>query len=310
MDSWYKELVDLAGEKYVSSEEDMSRHTTFRAGGRARYFVVPEKKETVAALIRLHTDNHMPYYIIGNGSNLLVSDSGYDGTIIKIGSGLERIEVEDSIIRAESGAMISKAAMIAAQKSLSGMEFAAGIPGSIGGAVAMNAGAYGGEIKDILVKTEVVDKMGNIAVLNHADMEFEYRNSAVQKKEYVVLSVELKLNPGNKVQINEKINEYMAARKEKQPLEYPSAGSTFKRPEGHFAGKLIMDAGLAGYQVGGACVSEKHCGFVINKCNATAEDIISLMEDVRRIIFEKYGIILEPEVKIIGNRTWRQLCDL
>lgn len=310
MDSWYKELVSLAGNQCVSRKEDMSRHTTFRAGGRAKYFVMPEDKETVAALIRLHSDNHMPYYVMGNGSNLLVADSGYDGTIIKIGSRLARIAAANQTIQAESGAMMAKVAMTAARCSMSGMEFAAGIPGSIGGAVAMNAGAYGGEIKDIFIEAEAADRFGNIVVLKKEDMKFGYRTSVIQSEEYVVLSVKLGLNPGNETEINEKMNAYMTARKEKQPLEYPSAGSTFKRPEGYFAGKLIMDAGLAGYSVGGACVSEKHCGFVINKSDATAEDILTLMEDVRRIVYDKFGVILEPEVKIIGNRIWRQLCDL
>ena len=310
MDSWYKELVSIAGNQCVSREEDMSRHTSFRAGGRAKYFVQPEDKETVTALIRLHSEHQMPYYIMGNGSNLLVSDSGYDGTIIKIGSGLDRVSVDGQIIYAESGAMVAKAALLAARHSLSGMEFAAGIPGSIGGAAAMNAGAYGGEIKDILIEAEAADRSGNIVVLKKADMEFGYRTSVLQSGEYVELSVKLGLNSGKAEEISEKMNEYMTARKEKQPLEFPSAGSTFKRPEGHFAGKLIMDAGLAGYSVGGACVSEKHCGFVINKSGATAEDILTLMEDVRKIVYERFGVILEPEVKIIGNRIWRQLCDL
>lgn len=310
MDSWYKELVNLAGNDCVSLEEDMSRHTTFRAGGKAKYFVTPKDKETVAALIRLHTHNHMPYYVTGNGSNLLVADEGYDGTMIKIGSGLDKITVEHQRIMAESGAMITRAAMTAAGNSLSGMEFAAGIPGSIGGAVAMNAGAYGGEIKDILIRAEVADCSGNILSLENDEMKFGYRNSIIQSEGYIVLAVEFRLNPGNQEDINKKMNEYMMARKEKQPLEYPSAGSTFKRPEGNFAGKLIMDAGLAGFRVGGACVSEKHCGFIINKSDATAEDILTLMENVRRIVYEKYGVLLEPEVKIIGNRIWRQPCDL
>lgn len=307
MDSWYKELVCVAGDKNVKIDEDMGRHTTFKTGGQAKYFIIPDNKQMLLTLIQLHFDNHMPYYIIGNGSNLLIADEGYDGTIIKIGEKMSRITIDNLLLKAESGAMLSKIAAMAAKNSLTGLEFAAGIPGSVGGAAAMNAGAYGGEIKNLLLNVEVMDHSGHVMTLLNEELKYGYRSSEIQSKEYIVLSVELKLSHGNEQEILEKMNEFMKARKDKQPLEYPSAGSTFKRPNGHFAGKLIMDAGLAGYSIGGACVSEKHCGFVINKSNATATDIITLMKNVNKIVFEKFGVILEPEVKIIGDRTWREL---
>jgi UDP-N-acetylmuramate dehydrogenase len=237
--------------------------------------------------------------VIGNGSNLLVRDEGYDGVIIKLGQNFAKYSIEDNVIKCQAGVYVSKIANEAYEHSLSGLEFAAGIPGMIGGAVAMNAGAYGGEFKDVIESVTVIDKRGNIQELSNDEMDFRYRHSIVLEKEYVVLETRIKLKDGNKQEIKSKMEEFLASRREKQPLDYPSAGSTFKRPEGYFAGKLIMDAGLRGYSVGDACVSEKHCGFVINKGNATATDIIKLIDNIKKIVKDKYDVELEEEVKII-----------
>lgn len=299
MESIYQKLCEIVAKDNVLIDENMAKHTSFKVGGNAKYFVLPKDEKELTDLLKFVFDNRIKYYVIGNGSNLLVKDSGFDGIIIKIGNNMSKIEVKDNIIKCQAGAFLSKIASVALENSLSGLEFAAGIPGLVGGAVAMNAGAYGGEFKDVVTKVWLLDKEGNSFSLKNNEMEFGYRESIVQKKEYIVTGVELRLEHGNKVEIEEKMNEFLKARKDKQPLEYPSAGSTFKRPVGHFAGKLIMDAGLKGYSVGGACVSEKHCGFVINKQNATATDIIELMDKVSDIVYEKYGVKLEAEVKII-----------
>ena len=301
MDKIYNYLCGVAGKDNVSLEEDMSRHVTFRAGGKAKYFVQPENSLQLSEILRYLKNNSVKYYIIGNGSNLLVKDEGFDGVIIKIGNkfGTIEIDTEKKQIYCGAGVMLSKIASIACEYAFTGMEFAAGIPGMVGGAIAMNAGAYGGEIKDIVDKVWLIDENCNEVCLNCSEMEFGYRTSIVQKKEYIVIAVSLNFENGDKSDILAKMNELLNARKEKQPLEYPSAGSTFKRPEGYFAGKLIMDAGLRGFSVGGAKVSEKHCGFVINAGNATASEIIELMDKVADIVYDKFGVKLEPEVKII-----------
>ena len=298
MNSLYSMLCDITGEKNVFENVDMKKHTTFRAGGRAKYFVTPENKETLSKLI-VYLEGKCNYYVIGNGSNLLVRDEGYDGVIIKIGQNMSSCVVKDKEIQCEAGVYLSKVANEALNNSLTGFEFAAGIPGMIGGAVAMNAGAYGGEFKDIVKEVTLLDKKGGIFTLKGEEMGFGYRKSIVQEKDYIVLSTVLTLEKGDKVKIQDRMDELMRLRKEKQPLEFPSAGSTFKRPEGYFAGKLIMDAGLRGYSVGDARVSEKHCGFVVNKGNATATDIIELIENVTEIVKDKFGVTLETEVKII-----------
>ena len=295
----YQELINILGKENVFTDEDMSKHTTFKAGGKAKYFVTPDSFERLSELIGFLKDK-IDYYIIGNGSNLLVKDEGYNGVIVKIGQKLSNITLDDKVMSCEAGAYVSKIANYACENSLSGLEFAAGIPGMLGGAVAMNAGAYGGEFKDIIMSVTLMDKYGNIVEKSNEEMKFGYRNSVVQEEDYIVLSAKLKLEAGNKDEISDRMNELLMQRRDKQPLEYPSAGSTFKRPEGYFAGKLIMDAGLKGYSVGGACVSEKHCGFVVNKGNATAADIIRLMKDVADKVEAEFGVRLEPEVKIIG----------
>lgn len=288
-------------------EEEMKKHTTFRVGGPARYFVSPAGEEALAAVLRLCRKEGMPYYILGNGSNLLVSDQGYDGVMILMGDGFLKLEKklfsdrDDVIYTVGAGLLLSRIAKEALEDSLTGFEFAAGIPGTLGGAVVMNAGAYGGEMKDIIRSVRVMDPQGNLLELDASQMDFAYRHSCVLEKHYIVLSAELELRRGDKAQIQAQMEDLAARRREKQPLEYPSAGSTFKRPAGYFAGKLIQDAGLRGYQVGGAQVSEKHCGFVINKENATATDVVNLIHDVQRIVYEKFQVQLDTEVKFLGE---------
>lgn len=292
-------LINIAGEDNVKIDEDMKKHTTFKAGGKAAFLVTPDSEEKVKELIRFFNENEIANYIIGNGSNLLVRDEGFDGVILEIGSKLSEVVVNENKITAQAGALLSKTANQAYKSGLSGMEFASGIPGSVGGGVAMDAGAYGGELKDIVETVTMCDENGEEITLTVDEMDFSYRHSIVQDKNYIVLSATFSLTPGEPEKILETMNDLNQRRRDKQPLEYPSAGSTFKRPEGYFAGKLIQDAGLKGYSVGGACVSEKHSGFVINKGGATATDIITLIGDVQKIVKEKFGVELEPEVKIL-----------
>ena len=292
-------LINIAGEDNVKIDEDMKKHTTFKAGGKAAFLVTPDSEEKVKGLIRFFNENEIANYIIGNGSNLLVRDEGFDGVILEIGSKLSEVVVNENKITAQAGALLSKTANQAYKSGLSGMEFASGIPGSVGGGVAMDAGAYGGELKDIVETVTMCDENGEEITLTVDEMDFSYRHSIVQDKNYIVLSATFALTPKEPEKILETMNDLNQRRRDKQPLEYPSAGSTFKRPEGYFAGKLIQDAGLKGYSVGGACVSEKHSGFVINKGGATATDIITLIGDVQKIVKEKFGVELEPEVKIL-----------
>ena len=299
--SFYQKLIEIIDEKRVFQDEPMKAHTTFRVGGPADYFVCPKCNSEVEKLVSLCQEVGMPYYILGNGSNLLVGDKGYRGTVIQIYKEMNDIQVQGEHIYMEAGALLSRIGSIALEAELTGFEFAAGIPGTMGGAVVMNAGAYGGEMKDVLESVTVLTPNGEILVLKNEELELGYRTSIIAKKDYVVLSAIIKLNYGNKEAIREKMNELKIQRTTKQPLEYPSAGSTFKRPTGYFAGKLIQDAGLRGFQVGGAQVSEKHCGFVINKDNATAADIVELMNQVSAIVKEKFGVELEPEVKRLGE---------
>lgn len=279
----------------------MKWHTTFRTGGPAAYFATPSCTEELSAIIKLCRQENMPYYILGNGSNLLISDKGYDGVMISMGEGFSQIQNEGSQIRAGAGALLSRIARQALALSLTGFEFAAGIPGTLGGAVVMNAGAYGGEMKQVLVSAQVLTKEGEIRTVPAEELELGYRTSSIQKEEQIVLSALLKLELGDKSRIRARMEELAEKRKEKQPLEYPSAGSTFKRPEGWFAGKLIEDAGLKGFSVGGAQVSEKHCGFIINRENATSSDIIELCRQVRDKVKAKFGVELEMEIKRLGE---------
>ena len=294
----------MAGYSNVRCDEPMSSHCTFRAGGTAKYYVIPDEYKKVRDVLRLCVEENIPYYVIGNGSNLLVQDDGFDGVIIEIDSALAKIEINGNEIVAKAGAKLSKIAVKALNESLTGFEFAYGIPGNLGGAVTMNAGAYGGEMKDVLKWVKVLDNNGEMKTLKAEELELGYRTSIIVKEKMIVLEACIELHEGNRDEIEMHMKELMAKRKEKQPLEYPSAGSTFKRPEGYFAGKLIQDAGLKGYRVGGAMVSEKHSGFVINYDNATATDIINLMKDVRKKVYEEFQVTLEPEVKILPAVKW------
>ena len=299
--NFYDRLNNVIAKDSILLDEPMSRHTTFRVGGPADFFVTPKAKEEVRDVIRICKEAGMPYYIIGNGSNLLVSDAGYRGVIVQIYKEMNEVKVEGDLVKAQAGALLSGIAAKALGAELSGFEFASGIPGTIGGACVMNAGAYGGEMKDVLESVTVLTGEGKIIELGRNELELGYRTSVIAKKGYIVLGAVLKLERGDGEKIKTYMDELKEKRVTKQPLEYPSAGSTFKRPEGYFAGKLIEDAGLRGFQVGGAQVSEKHCGFVINRDHATAADIMELMRQVQIRVKENSGVDLEPEVKRLGD---------
>ncbi len=296
-------LEDLS-EKFtdldILQNEPLSRHTTFRIGGPADCFVSPDERQ-LPGIIQLARDYQVPYTVIGNGSNLLVGDKGIRGLVIEIGRNMESVEIEDKRLKIGAGTILGRAAQIAAEAALGGMEFAAGIPGSLGGAVVMNAGAYGGEMKDILVSARVLTSRGEILELDRDQLDLSYRHSCICDKNYIVISATVELESKAQEEIRALMADLRDRRIDKQPLEYPSAGSTFKRPEAFFAGKLIQDAGLRGYSVGGAQVSEKHCGFVINRENATAADVLQLIRDVQDRVYEKFQVRLEPEVKMIGD---------
>ena len=285
----------------ILQNEPMYKHTTFRIGGEAACFVKVSSAEQLAALIPYFRQVEIPYFILGNGSNLLVGDHGYDGVILQIKDKFDRIETEGTQIRVQAGALMSKVAAAACEHGLTGLEFASGIPGTIGGGVMMNAGAYGGEMKQVVKSVKVLREDGEVMVLDNDTMEFGYRTSIIKNRHFTVLEVELALAEGEKDAIKAKMDELAAKRREKQPLVYPSAGSTFKRPEGYFAGKLIMDAGLRGYSIGGAKVSEKHCGFVINAGKATATDVTEVIAEVQERVRDKFGVTLEREVIYLGN---------
>ena len=296
----YETLCGICGAAHVLVREPMSRHTTFRTGGPADLLVQPEA-EQIAPILEVCRNEEIPWTVIGNGSNLLVGDGGIRGVVLEIGKQMSDVVIEGTVITAGAGAMLSSIASRAAAAELTGMEFASGIPGSLGGAVVMNAGAYGGEMKDILQKVTVLTPDGTVQTLSVEELELSYRHSIIPEKGYLVISAVLKLQPGHADEIQSIMDDLKEKRVSKQPLEYPSAGSTFKRPEGYFAGKLIQDAGLRGFRVGGALVSEKHCGFIINRDQATSTDICQLMQQVSEIVYEKFGVRLEPEVKKIGE---------
>lgn len=297
----YEELCSLLRTEQVLINEPMSRHTTFRIGGPADYYVLPRTAEEIKALTALCKEASTPYYILGNGSNLLVGDKGFRGVIIQIYKNMNQIRIEEQKIYAQAGVLLSKIAASALEHGLTGFEFASGIPGTLGGAVMMNAGAYGGEMKQVLESVLVLTQDGETVTLAADELEMGYRTSIVAKNDYIVLEAVIRLESGEKEAIRSYMEELKGKRVTRQPLEYASAGSTFKRPEGYFAGKLIEDAGLRGFQVGNAQVSEKHCGFVINRGGATAAEVISLMEQVADKVEAMAGVRLEPEVKRIGE---------
>ena len=296
-----EKLQKLIGEAKVLVNEPMASHTTFRIGGPADYFVMPETVEELRDILALCKEEGLPYFILGNGSNLLVGDKGFRGVVIQLYKNFDGLSIEGTKVTAKSGAMLIRVAKEAGKAGLTGLEFASGIPGTIGGAMVMNAGAYGGEMKDVVTAVTVLTKDGEIKTLTGSEMNFRYRGSVVEDEGYIVLEAVMELKIGNLEEIQARIEELSLQRKTKQPIEYPSAGSTFKRPDGYFAGKLIQDANLRGYQVGGAQVSEKHCGFVINAGGATAADVMQLMQDVSDKVNAQFGVTLEPEVKRIGE---------
>ncbi|MBQ6675844.1 MAG: UDP-N-acetylmuramate dehydrogenase [Ruminococcus sp.] len=287
----------------VREREPLSAHCTFRVGGDCDVFIEVSSAEALKELVCLAYEQNVRYFVLGNGSNVLFSDEGYEGVILHIGQRMNRISLLDGgRVYAEAGASLSRVCTFALENSLTGLEFAYGIPGYVGGAVFMNAGAYGGEIKDVFVSADIITEDGEQLTLDLSDMEMSYRYSKLMINGSIVTSAVFKLQSGDKAEIKAKMDELMGKRKAKQPIEYPSAGSTFKRPEGYYAGALIEQSGLRGYSVGGACVSEKHCGFVINKGGATARDIRTLIKDVQRIVQEKQGVSMEPEVRYIPVR--------
>jgi UDP-N-acetylmuramate dehydrogenase len=301
-DQFYQKLYQILPEGRIKLKEPMENHTTLRIGGPADYFVTPTGINEIKEIISLCKKDSIPYYVLGNGSNLLVSDQGYRGLIIHLEENFSEVSITpDGIVTAQAGILLSKLANLIAKQGFTGFEFAAGIPGTLGGAVTMNAGAYGGEMKQCLTGAKVLDTNGNILSLEKEELELGYRTSILQRKDYILLEASMKLSKDNSDDVFARMQELNRQRREKQPLDQCSAGSTFKRPEGYFAGKLISDAGLRGYQIGGAAVSEKHCGFLINKDNASAKDFLSLIQEVVRIVEEKFGVTLEPEVRLLGD---------
>ena len=293
-------LKQYVPEENICLQEPMAGHTTFRIGGPADCLVELESEEQLIRVQNYLNKVELPYFILGNGSNLLVSDEGYRGVVLRIGSGMNRISVNGCELTAEAGATMAQVARVAMEHGLTGLEFASGIPGTVGGGVVMNAGAYDGEMSQVVKQVRVVSRTGESMELDNETMEFGYRKSSIREHCFIVTKVVFQLQTGEREQIKAKMEELAARRREKQPLEYPSAGSTFKRPCGHFAGKLIMDAGLRGYQCGGAKVSEKHCGFVVNAGGATAKDVRRLIQDVQERIQDKFNVNLETEVLFLG----------
>ena len=294
-------LKQAVGAGIFLTDEPMSRHTTFRTGGPADIYIEPSGVEELKQVLDICREENVAYTIIGNGSNLLVGDGGYRGVLISFGKPFAQVTIEGAQVRTGAGALLSAVAKQVLNASLTGFEFAAGIPGTIGGAVVMNAGAYGGELCQVLREATVLTPEGEVKTLPAEELELGYRTSCIQKNGYIVLEAVLQLQPGNADDIRAVMDALASKRRDMQPVEYPSAGSTFKRPEGHFAGRLIQDAGLRGFRVGGAQVSEKHCGFVINRDHATSADILSLCRQVQEKVKAQFGVELELEVKLLGE---------
>lgn len=299
--SMYDFIKSVISQDRILFQEPMSRHTTFRVGGEAACMLLIHSEEELCKLIPYFKLIGQEYFILGNGSNLLVGDKGYQGIVLKLDKGMQEIQVEDTRIRVKAGALLSQTANLARDHGLTGMEFAAGIPGSIGGAVVMNAGAYEGEMKQIVESVRAMNTDGEIMTLDNDTMEFGYRTSVIRNRPFVVLEAVLTLQKGDVQAITARMEELAQLRRSKQPLEYASAGSTFKRPEGYFAGKLIMDAGMRGYRIGGAQVADKHCGFIVNTGKATAADIKEVIEEVQARVKQRFHVDLEPEVVFLGD---------
>ncbi|NLG89425.1 MAG: UDP-N-acetylmuramate dehydrogenase [Clostridiaceae bacterium] len=303
-DNWYdliEKLKNVVSEDRILYSVPMKEHTSMRVGGAARMLILPSNREEIVEAVKMLHSMDIPYYVVGNGTNLIVSDEGYPGVIIKFAENYSDIHVDGCEITALAGASLASVSNAAMRNSLSGLEFASGIPGTIGGAVTMNAGAYNCEMKDVVIETSCIDEHGNELLLKGDEHDFGYRSSRIQKEKLIVVEVKMRLQRGNISDIKEKMMYFNACRREKQPLDMPSAGSVFKRPRGFYAGRLIEDAGLKGYRIGGAMVSEKHCGFIVNTGNATANDVIKLIEYVKERVFQNSGVMLEHEVKILGG---------
>ena len=294
-----KKFCDLLGEERVFTGEAMSRHTTFKIGGPADYFLMPDKDTDVGRIVKICKESAIPYFILGNGSNLLVGDGGYRGAVIQIYKNMSAVTVEGTEITVQAGALLSSVAAAAKNAALTGFEFAGGIPGTMGGAVVMNAGAYGGEMKDVLTVVRYLTAEGEVVQASAAELDLSYRHSIFEENGGCILSAQFALQPGNAADIRAKMDELMAKRVDKQPLDKPSAGSTFKRPAGAFAAALIDQCGLRGFRHGGAAVSDKHCGFVVNLGGATCADVLALCDEVRAIVKEKTGYELEKEIRVV-----------
>ena len=297
----YNSLLNILNKEDILIDEPMSKHISFRVGGPADILVKPSSEDQIKDILTFAKKENIPYLIIGNGSNLLVRDGGIRGIVIKIAENFNDFSIEGTTVTAQSGAMLSFMGKAIMRNNLTGFEFAAGIPGTLGGAIAMNAGAYGGEMKDIVKSVRLIDSQGNIVELSNEEMQFAYRKSILSKEEYIVLSAVMELKEGNYEEIRDIMKDLTNKRVTKQPLNLPSAGSTFKRPEGYFAAKLIEDCGLKGLTLRGAQVSDKHCGFVVNLGGARAKDILDLIYVVKRTVYSKFGVMLEEEVKILGE---------
>lgn len=300
MNGWIEKLENCIPKSCILMQEPLSKHTTFRIGGPADFFIEPESVEQLTAARSILQEAGIPCFLLGNGSNLLVSDEGYRGAILRVGPNMSTIRVEGNRLITGAGALMSQVAKVAWEYGLTGLEFASGIPGTIGGGVVMNAGAYGGELRQVVRRVQVLTPEGQVQELDNEAMEFGYRTSIVKGRALVVTEVELELQPGDKEEIKSLMDDLAARRREKQPLEYPSAGSTFKRPAGYFAGELIMKAGLRGFQIGDARVSDKHCGFVVNMGHATAADVRGVINEVESRVRASFQVDLEPEVIFLG----------
>jgi len=297
----YEDLfLEIYDREQVQLDAQMKEHIYFKVGGSVDILLLPDSLDKVVKSIKICKENKIPFYIIGNGSNILVKDGGIRGIVIKL-CNINNISVDGDRITADTGALLKDVSKVAAQNSLTGFEFACGIPGSIGGAVFMNAGAYDGEISFVIEKVKVINNKEEIITLEREELDLGYRHSVMMDKGFTILNATFKLAKGDKTKINKKINELTVRREQRQPLEYASAGSTFKRPKGYFAGKLIQDAGLKGFTIGDSCVSNKHAGFVINKGNGTAKDILGVIAHVQEEVKKQFGVELMPEVRIIGE---------
>ncbi len=301
-EQFLNDIYRVIRQEQVRLNEPLKTYTSFKIGGPCDYFIEPESADQISQVLKACDKHGIPVFLLGNGSNLLVTDKGYRGAVIHLYQNFNDVSIEGTQIKAQVGVSLAALSGAAARESLTGLEFASGIPGTLGGAVFMNAGAYGGEMKQVVTGVLAVSRQGQMRTYTLDELEFGYRHSKLQDNGDIALEVTMELKPGNETDIKAVMKELNGRRKDKQPLEFPSAGSTFKRPEGYYAGKLIMDAGLSGYRIGDAMVSDKHCGFVINAGQATFEEVYSLIQYIQTRVLDAYGVELEREVKIVGER--------